>query len=231
MTLDAEWVGGLESAPVKNPIITLDGPAGAGKSTVARTVARDLGFRFLDTGAMYRAFTWKALETGLDLRDEKALVASIRASRLEMEGGRVVLDGRDISADIRSERITRNSVYLADPPAVRAELVKHQQAIGRAGGLVTEGRDQGTIVFPDAEFKFYLDASVEVRARRRVDELVARGEKADYPDILTGIADRDERDRRRPVGALRKPAGAIEIDTSHLTIDDVVKRVISIVRG
>ncbi len=211
--------------------MTLDGPAGAGKSTVARRVAAALGLRFLDTGAMYRAYTWKGLDLGIDLRDVPRLLEIIRGSRLELPEGRVLLDGRDISAEIRAERVTAASVYLADPPEVRAELVRAQRRQGEAGGLVTEGRDQGTVVFPDAEYKFYLDASVEVRAKRRVEELAKRGEKAEPAEVLKGIAERDERDRRRPVGGLRKPEGAIEIDTSRMGVDEVVAEVLRRVRG
>ena len=206
-------------------MITLDGPAGAGKSTIARALAKQLGFRFLDTGAMYRAFTWKALESGVDLKSAAALAAMIRASSLQVEGGCVVLDGRDITAQIRDERITSNSRHLADPPEVRAELVRLQREFGRAGGLVTEGRDQGSVVFPDAEFKFYLDASIDERARRRAKELEARGERVDLAALKTSIHDRDERDRKRPVGALVKPAGAIVIDTSAMTVEEVVAAV------
>jgi cytidylate kinase len=204
------------------PVITLDGPAGAGKSTVARRLAQELGLRFLDTGAMYRAFTWAALERGVDLRDPAALVRLIQGSALEFERGRVLLDGWDITDEIRAERITKNASHLADPPEVRAELVRLQREIGRAGGLVTEGRDQGTVVFPDAEYKFYLDASIDVRARRRLKELEQRGEPAPLEEIRRGIAGRDERDRKRKVGALRVPEGAITVDTSDKTIDEVV---------
>ena len=189
----------------RQPVITIDGPAGAGKSTVARNVAAKLGLRFLDTGAMYRAFTWKAIDTGVDLKDVKALVALVKASTLRFDGAMVLMDGRDISSDIRAERITKGAVNLADAPEVRAELVRLQQEFGKAGGLVTEGRDQGTVVFPDAEHKFYLDASIEVRARRRFDELEKRGERVGFEELKRGIAERDEKDRSRPVGALRVP--------------------------
>ncbi|HZN62935.1 MAG TPA: (d)CMP kinase, partial [Planctomycetota bacterium] len=137
------------------PVITIDGPAGAGKSTVARQLAAKLGLKFLDTGAMYRAFTWAALARNVDLRDPAALVRLIRDSHLDFERGRIMLDGWDITDEIRAERVTKNAVHLADPPAVREELVKLQREFGREGGLVTEGRDQGTVVFPDADFKFY----------------------------------------------------------------------------
>jgi cytidylate kinase len=204
------------------PVITIDGPAGAGKSTVARRLAKELGLKFLDTGSMYRAFTWAALEKGVDLRDPAALVRLIRGSLLDIQGDRVLLDGWDITDEIRAERVTKNAVYLADPPAVREELVRLQRDFGQEGGLVTEGRDQGTVVFPDADFKFYLDAAIGVRARRRLEELKKRGEPATLEEISAGIADRDGRDHRRKVGALRVPEGAIVVDTSDKTVDQVV---------
>ena len=213
------------------PVITIDGPAGAGKSTVARQLAAKLGLKFLDTGAMYRAFTWAALARNVDLRDPAALVRLIRDSHLDFERGRIMLDGWDITDEIRAERVTKNAVHLADPPAVREELVKLQREFGREGGLVTEGRDQGTVVFPDADFKFYLDAAIDVRARRRVEELKQRGDASTFDEIAAGIKDRDERDRRRKVGALRVPEGAITIDTSKLTIDEVVNELLAKVRG
>lgn len=210
----------------RKPVITIDGPAGAGKSTVAREAARRLGLRYLDTGAMYRAFTWKAMSAGIPLEDPRALVLTIRGSSFEFQEAQVRLDGRDVTREIREERVTALSKHLADPPEVRAELVRLQQEIGRAGGLVTEGRDQGTVVFPDAEHKFYLDASSEVRACRRHQEV-----GGDLETLRREIAARDERDRSRKVGALRVPAGAVTIDTSDLTIDEVVGKVVAAVRG
>jgi cytidylate kinase len=216
---------------VRKPVITIDGPAGAGKSTIARALARKLGLRFLDTGSMYRAFTWKALESRVDLKKPAALVAMIRASTLVLDGTRVELDGRDITKEIRDERVTAASKHLADPPEVRAEMVRLQQEYGREGGLVTEGRDQGSVVFPAADFKFYLDASIEERARRRLKELEARGEKADFEELKTTIHDRDERDRKRAVGALKRPDGAIVVDTSAMTVEQVVDALFRVASG
>lgn len=209
--------------------MTIDGPAGAGKSTVARRVAERLGFRFLDTGAMYRAFTWKALETGVAMDDPSALAAMVRSSDLRLDGSRVVLDGRDISREIREERISRSAFRLADPPEVREELVRLQRTCGRDGGLVTEGRDQGSVVFPDAEVKVYLDAAVEERTRRRLEDLRARGQSVDAGELAESIRRRDEGDLRRPVGALKRPEGAVLLDTTGLTVNEVVERIVRLV--
>jgi cytidylate kinase len=202
--------------------VTIDGPAGAGKSTVARRVAERLGLRFLDTGAMYRAVTWKARRLGL--ADPLRIAEMVRSTSITVDPGRVTVDGRDVTREIRTPELTASIKPVADSPECRAELVRLQREAGREGGLVTEGRDQGSVVFPDAEFKFYLDASSVVRARRRQAE-----QGGDLDEIRRGIERRDEEDRSRPVGALVVPAGAIRIDTSGLTLDEVVDRILAAV--
>ena len=206
----------------RRPVVTIDGPAGAGKSTVARKVAERLGLRFLDTGAMYRAATWKAMSLGLS--DPSAIAAMIRSTSILVDPARVTVDGRDVTKEIRTPELTARVKPVADSPECRAELVRLQREAGRAGGLVTEGRDQGSVVFPDAEFKFYLDASSEVRARRRAAE-----SGGDEDAIRGAIERRDAEDRGRPVGALVVPPGAIRIDTSGLTLDEVVDRILAAV--
>ncbi len=212
----------MEGVPA--PIITIDGPAGAGKSTVARLAARRLGLRFLDTGAMYRAVAWKAGRLGLS--DPPAVAHMIASTRLAVEEERVACDGRDVTRAIRAPEITAAVRPIADSAECRAELVRLQREIGREGGLVTEGRDQGSVVFPDAAHKFYLDAPVEVRARRR-----HREEGGDLEAIRRAMEARDARDLARPVGPLVKPEGAIVIDTGGLTLEQVAERIVAIVSG
>lgn len=207
---------------VRKPVITLDGPAGAGKSSVARRVAERLGLRFLDTGAMYRAVTWKARQLGLN--DPRAIADMIRSTTLVVEPGRVTCDGRDVTEAIRTPELTAAVRFVADAPEVRAELVRLQQEAGKDGGLVTEGRDQGSVVFPDADYKFYLDASSETRARRR-----QRESGGDVESIRASIERRDAEDRARPVGGLVKPEGAIVIDTTGLTLEEVVAKILAAV--
>lgn len=212
-------------------IVTIDGPAGAGKSSAARELARRLGFRFLDTGAMYRAVTWAALERGIDLADADALAKLAAELRVELDGNRVLVDGRDVTQPIRTFEITTATQYAADNPAVRAILVTWQQEAAKGINVVTEGRDQATVVFPQAECKIFLTADEQERARRRHGDLIARGEDVSFDEVLAKQRVRDERDSNRPVGALRKADDAIEVSTDGLNPDEVVARLEQIVRA
>ena len=208
-------------------IITIDGPAGSGKSTAARKLAQALDISYLDSGATYRAVTLRALRSGVDMQDAEALVSQARQIDLKMtpgpDGVRVEMDGFDISPAIRTEEVSTNAHYAANCPAVRELLVELQRKTGRElGNFVTEGREQGTVVFPEADFKFYLDAYPSVRARRRHDELIERGEQADYQKILDAIIKRDHSDSTRSVGPLKIPEGAIIINTTDRTIDETL---------
>jgi cytidylate kinase len=216
-------------------IVTIDGPAASGKSTAARLLARRLGIAYLDTGAMYRAVTLAGLRRGVKLSDEAALSRLAAELRIELEpqpdGVRVLLDGEDVTAAIRENEISRASRYAAANEGVRASLVAAQQVIGRRwGDLVTEGRDQGTVVFPQADLKIYLDASEEVRARRRQKELASGGKNLPLEQVLEEIRRRDESDRSRAVGPLRVPDGAVVVDTTDMTIDQMVERLYDLVR-
>lgn len=209
-------------------IVTIDGPAGSGKSTVAQRLASRLGIAYLDTGAMYRAVTLRALRQKVDLKDPAALERCAREADLHFsyEGGqlKVMLDGTDVSREIRSAEVTNSSHYAASAANVRAVLVEMQRTIGgQLGSFVTEGRDQGSVVFPQAELKVYLDASVEVRAKRRFLEMQQAGENVSYQQIHDDIAARDARDRGRSVGPLTRPDGAVVVDTSNMTIEQMVE--------
>jgi cytidylate kinase len=211
-------------------IVTIDGPAGAGKSSAARELARRLGFRFLDTGAMYRAVTLAARERGYDLADGEQLARLVGEIHVDLTGDRVLLDGRDVTAAIRKFDITTVIHHAADNGAVRGQLVVWQRAAAAGSDVVTEGRDQGTVVFPDAECKIFLTADEQERAKRRHRDLLARGEEIPFEDVLADQRLRDERDLSRAVGALRKADDAIEVSTDGLTPDEVVARLEKIVR-
>ena len=217
-------------------IITIDGTVGSGKSTAAAGLAGRLAAVHLDTGAMYRALTLKALDGGTDLEDPAALEALARSTRVDLAGGpgaqRVSLDGRDVTQAIRENRVSTHSHYVARTAAVREVLVVAQRAIAAgAAHVVAEGRDQGTVVFPGADVKFFLDADPEVRARRRQLELEVRGEYRSYREVLAEVVERDRRDSTRAVAPLRRAADAVELDTSGMTLDEVVAAVAGIARG
>ncbi len=217
-------------------IITIDGPAGSGKSTAARQLARALGIAFLDTGATYRAATLKALREGVNLEDVAALVAAVKAARIDVQpqddGSQVLLDGQDVTDEIRSHEVTENAHYVADSPPVREVLMELQRRLGAAlGSFVAEGRDQGSVVFPQADFKFFLDASPAVRARRRYQELRAVGEKVTLKQVQRSIVQRDRRDSSRPVAPMVQPPGAIAINTSDMDIPQVTAALLAYVEG
>jgi cytidylate kinase len=213
-------------------ILTIDGPAGTGKSTVAQLVARRLSFDFLDTGAMYRAVGLAALRRSCDLSDARELTFVARHARIEFDWAQwppgVLLNGEPVGHLLRGSQATRAASFVAAIPAIREQLVAQQRLIGRERtNLVSEGRDQGSVVFPDAELKFYLDAAPAERARRRAAQLRARGEIVDMDALLREITDRDARDKGRAVGALTVPEGAEIIDTTLLSQDAVIEQIIS----
>lgn len=212
-------------------IVTIDGPAGAGKSSVAKSLAKRLGFRFLDTGAMYRAVTYAAVQRDLDWNQPESLVALVPKIRIELPDDRVLLDGEDISQPIRTSMITCLVHYAANNAGVRAQLVAQQRREAGYDSIVTEGRDQGTVVFPYAECKIFLTATPEERARRRQLDLQKRGETLPFEQVLAEQNERDRSDRERDVGPLRPAADAIEVITDGMTPDQVVDRLEAIVRG
>jgi cytidylate kinase len=206
-------------------VIAIDGPAGAGKSSVARGVAAELGFIYLDSGAMYRCVAVAAIERGADLDDGEEMGALARALELRLDGERVELDGRDVTAAIREPAITEASSRVSVHPQVREAMVATQQRLIAAGGYVAEGRDIGTVVSPDSPLKVFLTASEEERARRR-----AAQSGADEAEVLESQRRRDSRDRTREHSALRPAPDAIEIDTTGLSREEVVSRVVALAR-
>ncbi len=216
-------------------IITIDGPAGSGKSTTARKLAARLGIAYLDTGAMYRVVTLAALEDGVDWNDEMRLGALAASEDYRLDLGpthiRVTLRGRDVTEEIRSMRVNDHTRFVAGSPAVRRALVEKQQRIGRQlGSLVTEGRDQGSVAFPHADLKFFVDATIEKRAERRLHDLKADGEEVTLDQVLANLRTRDRTDSQRSVGPLTVPAGAVQIDTSELSIAQVLDRMVEHLR-
>jgi cytidylate kinase len=215
-----------------HPVIAIDGPSGVGKGTVARALAAALGYRHVDTGAMYRAVAWRAQQLGLDLDDEDAVLAVVQAALIEADGSRVVIDGTDVSAAIRTPDIDRATTRVARLPRVRAELVARQRALAEQGPLVMEGRDIGTVVFPAAAVKIYLDASADERARRRAhDPAQSAAQTQDLARIAEAMQRRDENDRTRQASPLSVAADATVVDTTGIPASRVVDQVLAIVRA
>ena len=219
----------------RRPVVAIDGPAGAGKSTVTKAVASALGYVLVDTGALYRAVALAAKRAGLSFDDVEGVGALSEAlvarDAVRLAGGgdgnaRVLLDGEDVSGAIRTQELGQGASKVSAQPRVRAALLELQRAAGRDGGVVLEGRDIGTVVFPDAEVKLFLTASVDERARRRFEQLKAAGEPAELEAVRIDVIERDRRDSTRPIAPLRQAADAVVIDSSALDIGEVVARIV-----
>lgn len=212
-------------------IVAIDGPAGAGKSSAARALARRLGFRFLDTGAMYRAVALAGLRREIDWHDAAALATLARQVEIELPGERVLLDGNDVTHEIRTLAVTSVTHYPANNAAVREHLVELQRQLAAGLQVVTEGRDQGTVVFPHAECKVFLTASPSERARRRLIDLTEHGETVTFEEVLSDQNERDRRDANRAVGPLKPAPDAIEFNTDGLSPEEVIDRLEALVRA
>jgi len=210
-------------------IVAIDGPAGAGKSTIARRLAERLGFAFLDTGAMYRAVALAALRAGLGPDDTESIAKLASQLTIDFDGEHTLLNGEDVSAAIRTSEVSAAVHLAADNVAVRQRMIELQRQIASGRDIVTEGRDQGTVAFPSADCKIFLTAGRRERARRRYEELANRGEPISFDDVLAQQDERDRRDAARPVGALLKAADAVEVPTDGLTLDEVVEQILRLV--
>jgi len=214
----------------KSLIIAIDGPSGAGKGTVSSTLAASLGYRHIDTGAMYRAVGWKANVGDIALDDERAVADLAERAQIVVEGGVVSIDGQDVTRAIRTSEIDKVAAAVARLPRVREIMVERQRALGDGGGVVMEGRDIGTVVFPAADVKIYLDASADERARRRAGDTAHTGGQAGQEAVAASIAARDKADTTRTVSPLTLAADAVYIDTTSMPIDQVVDSVMRLVR-
>jgi CMP/dCMP kinase len=216
-------------------IIAIDGPAGAGKSTVSRALAERLGFQLVDTGAMYRTVAYEAMRHGVDLHDADAVATVARALNFEfrfVDGENVTyVDGHALGNEIRTAEVSRNASIVSAHPAVRDALLELQRDVGRRRPSVLEGRDIGTVVFPDAELKVYITASPEVRAHRRVEQMKEQGQHADYDEVLKEIVERDRRDTCRDVAPLRQADDALGIDSTGVDVETIVEDLIAEARA
>ena len=212
-------------------IITIDGPAGAGKSLAARRLAQQLGFLFLDTGAMYRAVTLAGLRQAIDWQDTGELAKIATSAKIELPDDRVLLDGEDVTKQIRTFEVTTLTRHAADNLAVRKRLTELQRAFAQDQDVVTEGRDQATEVFPTADLKIYLTASDQVRAQRRYEDLISRGEQVTLSEVLEKQLQRDQRDLEREFGGLRMAEDSIEVSTDRLTPNEVVEKLVALARS
>jgi cytidylate kinase len=210
-------------------VITIDGPAGAGKSSTARELAQRLGYRLVDTGALYRALAWAVTQAGVDAGDERALAAVLARTRVELAEGRVLVDGKDVTAEIRTPEITHLTSQLTTLGVVREKMTPLQRELAAPGGVVLEGRDTGTVVWPEAAVKFYLVADLETRAGRRRRDLLAQGVELDLATVTRDVAQRDQQDTERALAPLRQPAGAVVVDTSRLGLAEVVEQMLAVV--
>ncbi len=218
----------------RRPVVTIDGPTASGKSTVARAVAARLGSIYVDTGAMYRSVALAAMRRGLDLSDADAVARLAQTLAIEFRqdarGLRVVLNGEDVTEAIRTPEVSDGASIVSTSPGVRTAMVARQREMGADGGVVMEGRDIGTVVFPDAEVKIFLKASLEARARRRHDELKARGVNVDFDEVRRTEAQRDQRDETRALSPLRPAADAVVLDTTNQAVEEVIETIVRLVR-
>jgi cytidylate kinase len=217
----------------KRLLITIDGPAGSGKSTVSRLLAKKLSYPYLDTGALYRAVAYQVMKEGISIADQAAIAdlcsrSGIRLRRFD-DALRVFVDAQDVTEKIRTEPIGLLASSLSAMPVVRSALLSIQRESGKNGGVIAEGRDMGTVVFPDADLKFFLDADAEERIRRRFKELIMRREKVDYSSLKKDLLFRDRQDRERAIAPLKVPEGAIIIDSTQLTVDEVVETMLALI--
>lgn len=220
----------------KKLIIAIDGPAGSGKSTTAKALAKRIKAPFIDTGAMYRAVTLKAMRENIPFSDKSKLLVMAKNAKIELVGSdpmkqKVRLDGKDVTKEIRAPELTKNVFHIAQEPLIRREMVKKQRSMGKRNGAVMEGRDIGTKVFPDADYKFYFEANEEIRAKRRYRELLAADQKITLKQVLVDQKNRDDTDYNRKEGPLKVAKDAVVMDTSSLTIDETVDKILAIIQS